>query len=282
MSSREINDKEISVKIHLSENHKKKLSESNKGKHQHLFGRKVSKETRKKIGDSNRIVLKEKFRTDSEYRNVMILRGRGLRKYFTEEVEERRAKNAGLSQVGKVISENTKEKLRIANLGRRDSEETIMKRSKSLKRTYMEGRIPYMKGRHHTQETKQKLRDIRLKQVFPQKNSKPEIKTQNGLKGVGIEFETHKPIIGQPDLFIKPNVCIFVDGCYFHGCEKCYNKNKMSSWIRATMVRDLIVTLKLQRSGYKVLRFWEHDINKNFEDKILDEIIFTCKEIKNA
>lgn len=103
-------------------------------------------------------------------------------------------------------------------------------------------------GKTHSDEVKTK----RLLQIFPVKDTSIEIKLQKALKNKGIEFETHKPIFGQPDIFIKPNICIFADGDYWHKIPK-------------SIPRDKIVNVTLQLMGYKVLRFWEHDIKQRLE-----------------
>jgi len=128
--------------------------------------------------------------------------------------------------------------------------------------------IPYMYGKTHTEEARAKLREWRSHQVIPKKDTSIEIKLQDFLATENVSFEKHKPITGQPDIFISPNICIFADGCYWHGCNKC-NLEK------ARHPDDSKITDKLQNSGYKVLRFWEHDIKNNFENvcsKILEEI----------
>ncbi len=122
------------------------------------------------------------------------------------------------------------------------------------------------KGRHHTEEIKRKIRICRLKQLFPLKDTLIELRLQNKLTELNILFEKHKTVIGQPDIFIQPNICIFADGCYWHGCEQCYDKNKMSSWIKQRKAADILITQKLQNEGYVVLRFWEHDIKNNLDE----------------
>ena len=54
------------------------------------------------------------------------------------------------------------------------------------------------------ESTRLLLREKRLHQVFPVKDTKIEIKTQEYLTEKGVLFQTHLPIIGQPDIFIKP------------------------------------------------------------------------------
>lgn len=120
-------------------------------------------------------------------------------------------------------------------------------------------------GYEKAQLIKKKYIEKRIKQVFPLRDTKPERILQEVFKKEGIKFETHKSIMGQPDIFIEPNICIFADGCYWHGCEQCYNRNKMSNWIKSKKVIDSYVTQKLQNMGYIVFRFWEHDIKNNLD-----------------
>ena len=57
---------------------------------------------------------------------------------------------------------------------------------------------------------------------------------QNLLTVAKIKFETHRMYIkqgltihGQPDIFIKPNICIFADGNYWHANPKFYKPNSI-------------------------------------------------------
>ena len=110
------------------------------------------------------------------------------------------------------------------------------------------------KGKHHSKKTKAKIRNARLKQVFPVKNTSLEIKIHELLKHEGIKFKSHYPILGQPDVFIEPNICIFADGCYWHKCFICgYGTGRE---------KDKKITNELRRQKYTVIRVWEHDVNK--------------------
>lgn len=124
---------------------------------------------------------------------------------------------------------------------------------------------------YSTEEGQKICKERRLRQIMPTKDTYIEIAIQTRLKELNIPFITHKTVIGQPDIFIEPNICIFADGCYWHGCEQCSDKNKMSNWIKARKISDILITQKLQNSGYIVLRFWEHDI-KNDIDNIINNI----------
>jgi len=127
-------------------------------------------------------------------------------------------------------------------------------------------------------ELREKMRLQRLNQVFPINDSSIEVKLQNGLKNLGIKFEKHKAIFGQPDIFIEPNICIFADGCYWHNCPVCFDRNELNGFQRKRQFIDIAVTQKLINDGHVVLRFWEHDINENFENKVLNKILSKIKQ----
>ena len=87
-------------------------------------------------------------------------------------------------------------------------------------------------------------------------DTKPEIILQNFLKEKKITFEKNVPLYGLPDIFISPNLCIFVDGEYWHNYP--YLRNK-----------DLNVNAILKNKGYNVLRFWAKDLIDNKEKVLL-------------
>lgn len=122
------------------------------------------------------------------------------------------------------------------------------------------------KGRKLTEEWKDKIKQKRRYQVIPNKDTSIEIQLQEALKQKGIAFEPHKPLFGQPDIFIQPNLCIFADGDYWHNREKSKS-------------RDILVNSTLTQQGYIVLRFWEHQINSDIKS-ILNIIIDNLKVTK--
>lgn len=99
---------------------------------------------------------------------------------------------------------------------------------------------------------KENIRQKRLHQIIPLKNTKIEIVLQQELTKRKISFITHKPIIGQPDIFIEPNICIFADGNYWHNLPKAQERDKR-------------ISKELEDKGYRVLRFWEKEINNNID-----------------
>jgi len=73
-------------------------------------------------------------------------------------------------------------------------------------------------------------------------------------------------VYGKPDfVFDQEKIAIFVDGCFWHGCCKCRNipATNRSFWenkINGNKRRDAAVTRRLRRDGWRVLRFWEHQL----------------------
>ena len=71
------------------------------------------------------------------------------------------------------------------------------------------------------------------------------------------------PLCGKPDFtFPKLRVVIFVDGCFWHGHPtKCrMPKTNDAYWVKKiarNMERDEIVTKRLRKKGWKVMRIWE-------------------------
>ena len=120
-------------------------------------------------------------------------------------------------------------------------------------------------GQPQSKQKIEKCRNARLTQTFPKKDSFLEKQAQSVMKTRGIPFITHKAILGQPDIFIEPNICIFLDGCYWHGCQ-IHHPNKHQDRYYA----DFRIKQTLELEGYKTIRIWEHDIAEF--GQILDKI----------
>ena len=210
--------------------------------------------------------------------------------YQHKPLPEETKRKMSQAHLGKKFSEEHKRKIGIAKLGNKNptkKPEVRLKISLNTLKRYKQGEklgfqkghksfntgksyfkkgiIPWnkdKKGYKHSEETKLKMKLAHIEnpnRVF--KNTSIELKVQNLLKENGIEFETNYPILGRPDIFIKPNICIFVDGCYWHDCLKCKNEGKAIRGIKGD--KDKIITQKLQEQRYTVIRIWEHEINNN-------------------
>jgi DNA mismatch endonuclease, patch repair protein len=104
-------------------------------------------------------------------------------------------------------------------------------------------------------------------------NTKPEVALRKVLWNIGVRYRKNvKNLPGKPDIVIrKHKLVIFVDGDYWHGYDWEVRKEKIKSnrgfWIpkiESNMQRDEMQTAQLEAMGYRVLRFWEHDIKKAF------------------
>lgn len=104
------------------------------------------------------------------------------------------------------------------------------------------------------------------------KDTKPELLLRKHLWARGMRYRIHdKTIFGNPDISNKKmKLAIFVDGCFWHGCERCYRKPKSNVlfWknkLARNMKRRMKVKIVLKNDGWRVLEFWEHQINQKPE-----------------
>jgi len=88
---------------------------------------------------------------------------------------------------------------------------------------------------------------------------------QHGLRG----YRVHRQMLGNPDVtFMKHKLAIFIDGDFWHGYNwkvrgKVPPKKYWQEKIQRTIDRDKVITRKLRKKGWKVLRFWEHQVKDN-------------------
>jgi DNA mismatch endonuclease, patch repair protein len=103
-------------------------------------------------------------------------------------------------------------------------------------------------------------------------NTKPEIVLRKVLWLIGLRgYRLHSSLPGRPDItFGRKRVAIFVDGCFWHSCPHCSDgrapKSNTSYWTekrQRNRDRDLRNTSKLEADGWTVVRFWEHEVNKD-------------------
>lgn len=92
----------------------------------------------------------------------------------------------------------------------------------------------------------------------------------------------YKEIKGSPDFYFPiEKVAVFLDGCFWHGCDKCGHVPKKNSvfWsakFARNKERDELTNTNLEASGILVLRFWEHEIKESLESCI-SKLLSTLK-----
>jgi len=97
----------------------------------------------------------------------------------------------------------------------------------------------------------------------------PELALRRALWGIGLRYRLHSKVEGRPDLvFPSARVAVFVDGCQWHCCPDHWvrPKSNIDFWDRKfkkNRTRDSKVTKLLKAAGWRVLRYWEHEIEKN-------------------
>jgi DNA mismatch endonuclease, patch repair protein len=84
-------------------------------------------------------------------------------------------------------------------------------------------------------------------------------------------------------VFATPRVAVFIDGCFWHGCEAHYRRPSvnMDYWaerVARNQARDLETTRLLEDRGWTVLRFWEHEPPTEVADAIERVVRGACKE----
>jgi DNA mismatch endonuclease (patch repair protein) len=79
----------------------------------------------------------------------------------------------------------------------------------------------------------------------------------------------------RPDfVFVASRVAVFVDGCFWHGCQRHCRipKTRRKYWrqkIHRNMKRDKLVSSALRKNGWTPIRFWEHDMQSPSVDRII-------------
>ena len=103
------------------------------------------------------------------------------------------------------------------------------------------------------------------------RDTKPELLLRSVLFRMGCRYFVRSTIEGKPDLvFPSARVVVFIDGCQWHCCPKHWvrPKSNIEFWdtkFKKNRIRDAEVNKLLRDQGWRVLRFWEHDVEKNCE-----------------
>lgn len=205
-----------------------------------------------------------------------------FRKYLSNFQKERFKNPQNHPCFGKILPEETKRKISNAHTGKKMSKEFRRKQSERMKKRFCNPELNPSYGkpawnRGLTQNTDQrvaKYAKARLNQILPKKDTKPERILQEELRDRQIDgWEKHVPIEGvcQPDItFHDQKIVVFVDGVYWHGCPKYFEKlNRIQVKARK---RDLLVNQLLKERGWTVIRFWEDEIIKNVPSCV-DELL---------
>jgi DNA mismatch endonuclease (patch repair protein) len=91
-------------------------------------------------------------------------------------------------------------------------------------------------------------------------------------------WRRHLPLPGKPDFtFRKDRLTVFIYGCFWHGCPKCYRAPKGNRKFWADKVaynrqHDLAVNRELEKRGWRVLRIWQHSLRIRDRKRLITRI----------
>jgi len=98
-------------------------------------------------------------------------------------------------------------------------------------------------------------------------NESTELRLITLMRSAGITgWRRHHKLPGTPDfVFCRQRLAIFVDGCFWHGCPRCYrrpesNRKFWDAKKAKNQARDRKVKTALRKRCWRVLRIWEHDL----------------------
>jgi G:T-mismatch repair DNA endonuclease (very short patch repair protein) len=190
-------------------------------------------------------------------------------------------KEARAKQINQPCSEETKKKIGDAQRGEKNHR--FGKKNSPYARMMISLKNKGRKGKSPSETSRQKIREARAKQIFPNFDTKIELKIQGFLTLLKMEYVAHKYISEIEhryccDIFIpvqegvKQKTIIECDGDYWHGNPNIYRKEKLTEKQIKQIFRDESRTKELEKKGYRVIRLWESDIKvmeiNNFKEKI--------------
>jgi DNA mismatch endonuclease (patch repair protein) len=98
----------------------------------------------------------------------------------------------------------------------------------------------------------------------------PELTVRRFLHSQGLRYRLHdRRLPGRPDLvFPALRACLFVHGCFWHGCRKCIDgtrkvRSRTEYWrekIAGNQRRDAKRRKELRTLGWRVLVIWECEL----------------------
>lgn len=106
------------------------------------------------------------------------------------------------------------------------------------------------------------------------RNTGPEKRLKSALRRGRISYRGHLKLPGTPDVALPEfKVAVFCDGAFWHGHD--FGKRKLAPFwkkkIQTNIARDKRVNRQLRKMGWKVIRFWDFQIDKS-TDKCIQKI----------
>jgi DNA mismatch endonuclease (patch repair protein) len=125
----------------------------------------------------------------------------------------------------------------------------------------------------------QKTRSRIMARVRGRGNKNTELALINVLRTYKVSgWRRRATIFGSPDfIFPRARVALFVDGCFWHSCPKHQSvpASNRAFWLRKlarNQRRDRLVTRTLRKSGWKVIRVWQHELTRVNELRLVSRL----------
>lgn len=118
--------------------------------------------------------------------------------------------------------------------------------------------------------TPQKRSEV-MSSIRSKGNKSTEIALVGALRAMSVKgWRRHVSVAGfRPDfVFSKEKVAVFVDGCFWHCCpiHGTLPKTNRDFWLKklnSNLQRDARADSLLRSKGWRVVRFWEHEVKKD-------------------
>nr|WP_198168270.1 very short patch repair endonuclease [Herbidospora yilanensis] len=101
------------------------------------------------------------------------------------------------------------------------------------------------------------------------RDTRPERALRSAVHALGLRYRVGvRPLPGvrrtADMVFTRDKIAVFLDGCYWHGCEEHYrparkNAEFWSQKISSNRARDRETDSVLRDAGWQVIRIWEHE-----------------------
>lgn len=111
---------------------------------------------------------------------------------------------------------------------------------------------------------------------MPRSSTKPELALRRALHARGLRFRLQRrDLPGTPDIVLpRAHIAVFVDGCFWHGCEEhgVMPKNNREWWqtkLATNTERDRRKDAELRELGWLSMHFWEHTTVDQMADAVV-------------
>ena len=230
----------------FSEKTRRGWSEKRKGQTSSMKGKKHSEASKKKMSEAG------KGRIVSE----------ATKKKMSERIISAETRKK-LSE--RIISAETRKKISLAHKGRKYPNRIVSQETRKKISDF-----------NSTPERKAQQREIRSKQKFPSKDSKPELLVQSILGKNNVTFLKHKNFKlnnsnHQADIVIEPDKVIELFGDYWHFNPKIYDGESVQKMrrkqikVKEVWKYDKYLIDGMKQQGYKVLVVWESELKNELE-----------------